>query len=98
MGNQRIRALAVFVTLAAATAVPFALASPAVAAVPGQVVITEWMVRNLLDGGVEAVFEGRPELVDALVAWCEHGPASADVRRVRVVDEHPRGETIFRVI
>jgi acylphosphatase len=56
------------------------------------------MVRNLLDGGVEAVFEGRPELVDALVAWCGHGPASADVRRVRVVDEHPRGETVFRVI
>ena len=55
------------------------------------------MVRNLPDGGVEAIFEGPPESVDALVAWCELGPMSAHVNRVRVVDEHPRGETGFRV-
>jgi acylphosphatase len=55
------------------------------------------MVRNLPDGGVEAVFEGPPASVDALVAWCEHGPTSAQVRRVRVVDEHPLGETGFRI-
>ena len=55
------------------------------------------MVRNLPDGRVEATFEGPSESVDALVAWCEHGPASAHVHRVRVVDEHPRGETVFRV-
>jgi acylphosphatase len=55
------------------------------------------MVRNLDDGRVEAVFEGPPDSVDALVAWCEDGPSSADVRRVRVHDEHPLGETVFRV-
>ena len=55
------------------------------------------MVHNLPDGRVEAVFEGPPESVDALVAWCEHGPASAHVHRVRVVDEQPRGETVFLV-
>ena len=55
------------------------------------------MVRNLPDGRVEAVFEGTPESVDALVSWCAHGPASAQVRRVRVVDEDPLGETVFRV-
>ena len=54
-------------------------------------------VRNLPDGRVEAVFEGPPDSVDALVAWCEHGPSSADVRRVRVYDEQPLGETVFRV-
>ena len=54
-------------------------------------------VRNLPDGRVEAVFEGTPESVDALVAWCEHGPAFAHVRRVGVVEEQPRGETVFRV-
>jgi acylphosphatase len=53
-------------------------------------------VRNLPDGRVEAVFEGPPESVDALVAWCEHGPSSAHVRRVQVHDEHPLGETDFR--
>jgi acylphosphatase len=55
------------------------------------------MVRNLTDGRVEAVFEGPRESVEALVAWCEQGPASAHVRRVRVVDEHPLGEAVFRV-
>jgi acylphosphatase len=55
------------------------------------------MVRNLPDGRVEAVFEGPLDSVDALVAWCEHGPSSADVRRVRFYDEHPLGETVFRV-
>ena len=55
------------------------------------------MVRNLPDGRVEAVFEGSPESVDALVAWCEPGPSSAQVRRVRVHDEHPLGETEFRI-
>jgi acylphosphatase len=55
------------------------------------------MVRNLPDGRVEAVFEGLPASVDSLVALCEHGPSSADVRRVRVYDEHPLGEIGFRV-
>ena len=55
------------------------------------------MVRNLPDGRVEAVFEGPPDSVDALVAWCEHGPSYAQVRRVHVVDEHPIGDTAFRV-
>ena len=55
------------------------------------------MVRNLPDGRVEAVFEGPPESVDALVAWCEHGPAFAHVHRVRVADEDPRGESAFRI-
>jgi acylphosphatase len=54
-------------------------------------------VRNLPDGRVEAVFEGPSDSVDALVAWCEHGPSSAHVRRVRVVEEYPLGETVFRV-
>jgi acylphosphatase len=54
-------------------------------------------VRNLSDGRVEAVFEGAADVVDALVAWCEHGPSAAHVRRVHVVDELPLGETIFRI-
>jgi acylphosphatase len=55
------------------------------------------MVRNLPDGRVEAVFEGPPKPVDALVAWCERGPSYARVRRISVVDELPIGDTIFRV-
>jgi acylphosphatase len=55
------------------------------------------MVRNLPDGRVEAVFEGAPASVAALVAWCEHGPAYAHVDRVDVVDEEPIGETRFAI-
>jgi acylphosphatase len=45
-------------------------------------------VRNLADGRVEAVFEGSPEAVEALVAWCHEGPSRARVARVEVLDEH----------
>jgi len=55
------------------------------------------MVRNLPDGRVEAIFEGPPESVNALVAWCEHGPAFASVQHVHVVDEHPQGAIVFRI-
>ena len=57
---------------------------------------TGW-VRNLPDGRVEAVFEGVPEAVAALVAWCERGPRFAHVTRVHVVDEEPRGDEGFRI-
>ena len=54
-------------------------------------------VRNLPDGRVEAVFEGAPDAVAALVAWCERGPAYAHVTRVHAVDEEPSGEIGFRI-
>jgi acylphosphatase len=54
-------------------------------------------VRNLVDGRVEAVFEGSAASVDRLVAWCEDGPRFAHVDRIVVVEEEPVGETAFRV-
>ena len=54
-------------------------------------------IRNLPDGGVEAVFEGPDEAVDRLVAWCRHGPEHARVDDVEVSREAPAGETEFRV-
>lgn len=53
-------------------------------------------VRNNADGTVEAVFEGEPERVDTLVAWCRRGPAGARVDDVRVELEAPSGERGFR--
>jgi acylphosphatase len=53
-------------------------------------------VRNNLDGTVEAVFEGAPDAVEALVAWCRRGPAGARVDDVRVELEAPSGERGFR--
>jgi acylphosphatase len=55
-------------------------------------------VRNLPDGTVEAVFEGAPEAVDALVAWCGRGPTGARVDDVKVELETPTGETGFRAV
>ena len=54
-------------------------------------------VRNLPDGRVEAVFEGPDEAVEAMVAWCHHGPRYARVTRVDVTREEPEGLFEFDV-
>lgn len=41
-------------------------------------------VRNLPDGGVEALIEGPEHAVRQLVIWCRRGPASAQVDDLRV--------------
>lgn len=53
--------------------------------------VTGW-VRNRADGSVEGVFEGPQASVDQLVAWCEEGPARADVDNVAIEQEDPTGE------
>jgi acylphosphatase len=53
--------------------------------------------RNCGDGTVEAVFEGEPEAVDALVELCRSGPGHASVERLDVEDEEPEGLTRFDV-
>jgi acylphosphatase len=58
--------------------------------------VSGW-VRNLPDGGVEAVFEGPDEAVDALVEWSRHGPRLAVVKDVRVRAEPPEGITGFQI-
>lgn len=45
--------------------------------------LTGW-VRNRGDGSVEALFEGAVGAVDAMVAWCRHGPPAAEVTEVEV--------------
>lgn len=54
-------------------------------------------VRNLPDGSVEAVFEGEPEAVDALVEWAHQGPPAAFVDDVEVNGQEPRGHSAFEV-
>jgi len=59
--------------------------------------VTGW-VTNRSDGAVEAVFEGEPEDVDALVAWARSGPPGARVTDVEVSEEDLQGEREFRVV
>jgi acylphosphatase len=58
--------------------------------------VTGW-VRNLIDGRVEAVFEGDEPAVERMVAWCRHGPDLAWVDDVEIHGEDPVGEEGFRV-
>lgn len=54
-------------------------------------------VRNLEDGRVEAVFEGEPDAVQEMVAFCHEGSKAAVVEDVDVTEESPEGLTEFRI-
>lgn len=54
-------------------------------------------VSNRDDGAVEAVFEGEPASVEAMVRYCGEGPASAEVDRVEESEEEPEGVSGFDV-
>jgi acylphosphatase len=54
-------------------------------------------VRNTRDGAVEAVFEGEPRAVEALVAFCREGPRGARVDHVEVIEEAAEGVSGFAI-
>jgi acylphosphatase len=54
-------------------------------------------VRNRADGAVEAVFEGEPEQVQAMVRFAGEGPGGAAVEDLEVVEEEPEGIQGFSV-
>jgi acylphosphatase len=58
--------------------------------------VTGW-VRNLMDGRVEAVFEGTELQIAAMIAWCRQGPLSAQVKAVEATLEQPEGLDGFEV-
>ena len=53
--------------------------------------VTGW-VRNLMDGRVEAVFEGEEHSVKMLVNYCRQGPAAAIVKNLEVTYGPYKGE------
>jgi acylphosphatase len=53
--------------------------------------------RNRSDGAVQIWLEGPPDAVEAVIAWCHRGPPRADVQRVEVSDDEPRGLDGFEV-
>jgi len=52
---------------------------------------------NRDDGAVEAVFEGDPGAVEALVRFAHEGPRGAEVERVEVFEEEPEELAGFSV-
>ena len=58
--------------------------------------VSGW-VTNREDGAVEAVFEGEPYAVQAMVDWARRGSAHATVIKLEVVEEEPCGELGFSV-
>jgi acylphosphatase len=54
-------------------------------------------VTNRPDGAVEAVFEGDPDAVQAMVDWCRQGPRGADVESVDEGNEEPEGLSGFDI-
>ena len=54
-------------------------------------------VSNRGDGAVEAVFEGEPDAVRALVEWCREGTRGAEVESVDEMSEDPEGLSGFHV-
>jgi acylphosphatase len=54
-------------------------------------------VRNRADGALEAVFEGEPNDVEAMVALCRTGPSRAVVEELEVVEEPVEGIHGFSV-
>jgi acylphosphatase len=54
--------------------------------------VTGW-VRNRPDGSVEAVVNGNPQAVDAMIEWAHRGPPGAIVRDVTVAESDGEYET-----
>lgn len=53
--------------------------------------LTGW-VRNISDGRVEALFEGKDDNVNKMLDWCHIGPPAARVKEVIVAEEPYSGE------
>jgi acylphosphatase len=58
--------------------------------------VTGW-ASNRPDGTVEAVFEGRPDDVERLIAFAQTGPRQAEVENVEISEEEPEGLTGFEI-
>ena len=58
--------------------------------------VTGW-VCNCFDMSVEAMVQGSPEALDAIIEWAQHGPESARVEGVEI-DEGEGNFTRFEIL
>jgi acylphosphatase len=64
--------------------------------VAGEHDVDGWVL-NREDGRVEAVFEGDPEAVEAMLEFCHEGSDAARVEDLEVHEEDPTGADGFRI-
>lgn len=55
-------------------------------------------VRNLSNGKVEAVLEGKVDNVNAMIELCRQGPPHSQVKRVDIKDERFQGFKQFKIL
>lgn len=55
-------------------------------------------VRNLPDRRVEAVFQGSPTAIAAMIEWCRQGPPAARVQEVTVEYRPPTPLEGFQIL
>jgi acylphosphatase len=53
--------------------------------------VSGW-IRNTVDGGIEAVFEGEKEDVEKMIDFCSKGPLGSHVEGIEVKKEKFKGE------
>ncbi len=58
--------------------------------------VTGW-VRNEPDGSVAGHFEGDPDAVEAMIAWCREGSSWATVKDVQVTPAAATGSRSFEI-
>ncbi len=58
--------------------------------------VTGW-VCNCFDMSVEAMVQGSPEALDAIIAWAQHGPETAQVESVEI-EEGEGNFTRFEIL
>ena len=56
--------------------------------------VSGW-VRNRLDGSVEAILQGAPQAVEAVLAWARRGPPAARVDDIESKPPEPQFEQIY---
>lgn len=55
-------------------------------------------VRNRSDGSVEALVDGDPHAVDAIIGWARRGPPAAVVSNVAIEDAGPPSNGAFKIV
>ena len=55
-------------------------------------------VRNDADGMVVIEAEGKKADLDVFIVWCHHGPSTAFVKKVRVLQGKLKNYSVFTII